>query len=134
MDDIDRLLGSDAWEVEIFSLYNRAQDSGSRVVVASKLPRRELAVSLDDLASRLAQLPTFRLAALDDAGRVDALTLRASHRGLELPRETAQFLLSRTRRDMASLYELLDRLDAEALRAQRRLTVPFVRDVLKDGA
>jgi chromosomal replication initiation ATPase DnaA len=32
---------------------------------------------------------------------------------------------------MASLYELLDKLDLEALRAQRRLTIPFVRDVLK---
>ena len=32
---------------------------------------------------------------------------------------------------MASLYDVLDVLDEEALRAQRRLTVPFVRDVLK---
>jgi hypothetical protein len=31
---------------------------------------------------------------------------------------------------MASLYELLDRLDIAALRAQRRLTIPFVRDSL----
>jgi chromosomal replication initiation ATPase DnaA len=31
---------------------------------------------------------------------------------------------------MASLYGLLDKLDLEALRAQRRLTIPFVRDVL----
>jgi hypothetical protein len=33
---------------------------------------------------------------------------------------------------MASLYRLLDRLDAEALRAQRRLTIPFVKSVLLD--
>jgi hypothetical protein len=33
---------------------------------------------------------------------------------------------------MASLYALLDRLDAEALRAQRRLTIPFVRSVVGD--
>jgi hypothetical protein len=31
---------------------------------------------------------------------------------------------------MGSLYALLDTLDREALRAQRRLTVPFVREVL----
>jgi chromosomal replication initiation ATPase DnaA len=31
---------------------------------------------------------------------------------------------------MTSLYRLLDKLDAEALIAQRRLTIPFVRDVL----
>jgi chromosomal replication initiation ATPase DnaA len=32
---------------------------------------------------------------------------------------------------MASLYGLLDKLDLEALRAQRRLTIPFVRGVLQ---
>jgi DnaA family protein len=67
---------------------------------------------------------------LDEAGRVQALKLRARHRGLELPDDTARFLLSRSRRDMTSLYRLLDKLDAEALIAQRRLTIPFVRDVL----
>jgi DnaA family protein len=56
--------------------------------------------------------------------------LRARHRGLELPDDTAKFMLSRSRRDMASLYRLLDKLDTEALIAKRRLTVPFVRDVL----
>ncbi len=39
--------------------------------------------------------------------------------------------MSRSRRDMRSLYELLDKLDLEALRAQRRLTIPFVKDVLQ---
>jgi chromosomal replication initiation ATPase DnaA len=32
---------------------------------------------------------------------------------------------------MASLYLLLDKLDTEALIAQRRLTIPFVREVLQ---
>jgi hypothetical protein len=31
---------------------------------------------------------------------------------------------------MASLFELLDTLDEAALVAQRRLTVPFIREVL----
>jgi hypothetical protein len=31
---------------------------------------------------------------------------------------------------MSSLYQLLDKLDTEALIAKRRLTVPFVRGVL----
>jgi DnaA family protein len=35
------------------------------------------------------------------------------------------------KRDMASLYAMLDRLDTEALKAKRRLTVPFVKKVLE---
>jgi DnaA-homolog protein len=60
------------------------------------------------------------------------LQLRARHRGLELPDDTARYLLTRSRRDMTSLYALLDRLDRESLRTQRRLTVPFVREVLQN--
>ncbi len=41
--------------------------------------------------------------------------------------------MARSRRDMRSLYELLDKLDGEALRAQRKLTIPFVREVLQAG-
>jgi DnaA family protein len=82
------------------------------------------------LQSRLARLATFQVRTLSDEERIEALQLRAEHRGLDLPDDTARFLLSRSRRDMASLYELLDKLDEEALRAQRRLTIPFVKEVL----
>ena len=56
--------------------------------------------------------------------------LRARVRGLELPDETLQWLQRRFPRDMRSLYELLDTLDEAALVAQRRLTIPFIREVL----
>ena len=39
-------------------------------------------------------------------------------------------LLSRQQRDLPALFALLDRLDQASLAAQRRLTIPFVRDVL----
>jgi DnaA family protein len=76
-------------------------------------------------------LPVFRVHTLGDAERVEALQLRARHRGLDLPDDAAHYLLRRSRRDMASLYDLLDKLDLEALRAKRRLTVPFVREVMQ---
>ena len=59
----------------------------------------------------------------------NALTLQ-DELGLDLPVETANYLLTRKTRDMASLYSLLDKLDQEALKAQRRLTIPFVKTVL----
>jgi DnaA family protein len=76
------------------------------------------------------RLPPFHVQPLADTDRVRALQLRASMRGLDLPVETANYLLTRRKRDMASLYALLDRLDLESLKAQRRLTIPFVKTVL----
>jgi len=131
IDDIDTVLSEDDWEAALFGLCNQLADSGGQLVIAAGAAPRESGIRLADLASRLARLPVFRMHTLDDEQRIAALKLRAQHRGLELPDDSAHYLITRSRRDMASLYELLDKLDLEALRAQRKLTIPFVRDVLR---
>ena len=130
LDDVDGIAGDDDWERALFLLYIDAMAKAVALVMSAAAPARQCGFGLPDLESRFTQLPTFRLSELDEEGRKAALRLRAKHRGLELPDATADYLLSRQQRDMSSLYALLDRLDAEALAARRRLTVPFVRSVL----
>ena len=67
---------------------------------------------------------------LDDPGRAELLRLRAARRGLQLEDAAIDWLLKRVDRDVASLTALFERLDRESLAAQRRLTVPFLRQVL----
>lgn len=131
IDDIDAVAGQEEWDHALFDLCNQLFDAGGHLVVSASAAPRECAINLADLQSRFSRLPVFQLRPLDDKARVAALQLRSRHRGLELPDDTASYLLKRSRRDMASLYEVLDRLDKEALRAKRRLTIPFVRDVLE---
>jgi DnaA family protein len=134
IDNIDRVAGQDEWEVALFNLFNDLQESDGQLIVSARSAPRECGIVLADLASRMSRLPVFQVRALDEQQRVAALQLRARHRGLELPDDTAAYMLKRSRRDMASLYGLLDKLDLEALRAQRRLTIPFVRDVLQQDS
>jgi DnaA family protein len=131
IDDVDRVAGSGDWELALFTLFNDLDAANGQLVVSASVSPRECGFCLADLTSRMSRLPVFQLRSLDEGRLAAALQLRAGHRGLELPDETAAYLLKRSRRDMASLYELLDKLDLEALRAQRRLTIPFVRDVLR---
>lgn len=133
LDDIDSVASDADWEHALFDLCNQIADAEGRLVVAAATSPRAAPFALADLESRLSRLAIFQVHELDDSARVAALQLRARHRGLDLPTDTAHYLLKRSRRDMASLYQLLDRLDDEALRAQRRLTIPFVRDVLEGG-
>ena len=130
LDDIDTAAGMAHWEHALFVLYNQVVEAGGQIVAAASVAPRAAGFVLADLGSRLTALPAFQMQPLDEDARRRALQLRAAQRGLDLPDDTAQFLLSRSRRDMASLYGLLDKLDDAALRAQRRLTIPFVRDVL----
>ncbi len=131
IDDVDTVAGQEAWEAALFALCNQVQDAGVDLIISATSAPRESPFKLEDLKSRFAKLPVFQVHDLDDDERLLALQLRSAHRGLELPDDTAQYLLKRSRRDMASLYDLLDTLDREALRAKRRLTIPFVRSVLE---
>ncbi len=130
LDDIDTIAGSEEWQRSLFALCNQAQDSGGILVISASATARECGFTLKDLQSRFSRLPPFHIQPLADPDRARALQLRAKLRGLALPTETANYLLTRRKRDMASLYALLDRLDREALKAQRRLTIPFVKTVL----
>lgn len=131
IDDVHVVAGDRAWEEALFRLFIDASENGCVLTVAADTTPRGAGFALADLESRFSLLPAFQLNPLGDSERQAALQLRARHRGLELPDETASFLITRQRRDMASLYALLDRLDGEALVAQRRLTIPFVKSVLE---
>jgi DnaA-homolog protein len=131
LDDIDRVAGQLEWERAIFSLLRELEDAGGRLLLSAQTPPALVRWALADLGSRCAAGAVFQLRALDEDERRAALQLRARLRGLELPEETWQWLRRRFPRDMRTLYELLDTLDEAALAAQRRLTVPFIREVLQ---
>jgi DnaA-homolog protein len=133
LDDIDAVIGRDDWERGIFALLRELQDAGGSLIAAAQAPPALLAFALPDLGSRCAAGAVLQLRLLDEAEQGQALQLRARVRGFELPDETLQWLLRRFPRDMASLYGLLDTLDEAALVAQRRLTIPFIREVLNAG-
>jgi DnaA family protein len=130
VDDVHRLAGNMAWERALFGVYNAMHDHAGNLVVAGDRSPGELVFALPDLESRLRSGPVFQLLALNDAGRLDALQAHAKARGLELPAATARYLLRRTRRDMHTLAAMLEALDRASLAAQRRLTIPFVRQAL----
>jgi len=131
LDDVDAVAGKLAWERALFGLFREIEERGGRLIAAARTPPALLGWALPDLASRFAACAVFQLRMLDEAEQRAALRLRAQVRGLDLPEETARWLQLRFPRDMRTLYELLDTLDEAAIIAQRRLTVPFIRTVLK---
>jgi DnaA-homolog protein len=130
LDDIHLVCGDPAWELEIFRMFNQLRESGSRLIVSANCPPARLPVKLADLNSRLEWGLCCQLNPLDDEGRVQLLTASAHRRGLELPEETARYILSRATRETGSLLQLMDRLDRASLVAQRRLTIPFIKTVM----
>ena len=130
LDDLDAVAGRSDWEEALFHLFNRLRDSGRRLLLAASSSPRELPVQLADLQSRLTLALVFQLQSLSDEDKLRALQLRASRRGLHLSDEVGRFILTRGERSMSALFELLERLDQASLQAQRKLTIPFLKETL----
>jgi DnaA family protein len=133
LDDVDAVTGTREWERALFAVLREMQERGARLVMSAEVPPALIKWSLPDLGSRCAASAIFQLRPLDEEEQQEALKLRARVRGVELPDDTARWLLRRFPRDMRTLYDLLDTLDEASLVAQRRLTVPFIRTVLKEN-
>jgi DnaA family protein len=134
VDDVQSVAGDPAWEEALFRLFNAASELRHRLVFAANAAPRQIAWRLSDWQSRASACVIYQLRDLDESGRAEALRLRAAQRGLELPSETSDYLLRRLPRDLPSLFEILDQLDEASLAAQRRLTIPFIRDALERHA
>jgi DnaA family protein len=131
VDDVDAVAADAVWETALFGLFNAAAELRTRLIFAAAAAPRQLEWGLEDWRSRAAACIVYQVRELDDVGRIEALRLRAAQRGLQLPNETAEYLVKRLPRDAHSLFEILDQLDEASLVAQRRLTIPFIRDALE---
>lgn len=134
IDDVTAIAGDDAWERGLFDLFNRVRQGGGTLLVAGDTRPDQAGFQLPDLVSRLAWGVTYVIRPLAERDVIAALACRALARGLQLPEETAQYLLKRYPRDLPTLFALFDTLDTASLVEQRRLTVPFVRAVLDGDA
>ncbi len=130
LDGLDAIAGGREDEVALFDFHNRARSSGLNVLYTAHGIPDDIGLVLPDLRSRLQQCLRLVLDPLDDEGRREVLRDRAQRRGLVLEEAALDWLLTRTDRDLGALVVLLDRLDRASLAAQRRITVPFLRQVL----
>lgn len=130
IDQLQLAVGSPEWEEPLFHLFNRLRDAGCSLLIAADRPPRQLFLKLPDLASRLSWGLVFRIWALDDDGKCEALKARAQQRGIDLADDVAQFIMHRSPRQTGELFALLNQLDRASLAAQRRITIPFVKEVM----
>jgi DnaA family protein len=132
IDDLDAIAGERDAEHALFDLYNRCRAERTTLLFAAATPPIGLEVGLPDLLSRLSACTQVALKPLDEAQRRELLRTRASARGLELDGNVLDWLFARGKRDLGSLFEVLDRIDRAALAAKRRVTLPFLRELLRE--
>ncbi|MDI9818951.1 MULTISPECIES: DnaA regulatory inactivator Hda [unclassified Legionella] len=132
IDDIDIIAGHGAWEEALFHLYNKVRDNEKTILlISSRQPLMSIDIRLADLRSRLSWGLVIQLNELEDELKIKTLQQYARKRGFELASSVGHFLINRCARNMHDLQSILNRLDEASLAAQRKITVPFAKTILK---
>lgn len=132
LDDVDSICGDGDWEQAVFHLYNRLRDNHTRLLMTAQTAPAGLPVKLSDLKSRLTWGLVLQLHPLSEEDVIRALQQRSLQRGFELNQEVGEYLIRRCPRDMKSLFAILQRLDEASLAAKRKVTIPFVKELLQE--
>lgn len=127
IDDIQLIAGHAVWEEAVFHLFNRIRQENNTLIVGGNAAPRQLPIALPDLVSRLSWGVVFQLLPLDDENKIEAIKLRANLRGFKLPDDVAKYLVHHASRSMNDLCQMLDHLDKASLSAQRKVTIPFIK-------
>jgi DnaA-homolog protein len=130
LDDVHLIAGLPQWEEALFHLFNRLMDAGGRIILSANELPKALPFALQDLVSRLTWGIVFQLHPLADEEKLYVLKMRAERRGMDLPDEVGRFILTHCPRHMGTLLAAFDALDKTSLTLKRRLTIPFVKEVL----
>jgi chromosomal replication initiation ATPase DnaA len=119
-----------AVERPLLHLLNMIADQRGHLLLTAPLPPSRWATALPDLRSRLLAMPSVEVRAPDDA-LIGAVLLKLfADRQLAVGEEVIIYMLHHMERSFAAASRLVAALDAAALAAQRRITVPLVRQVL----
>jgi DnaA family protein len=120
------------WELAMFALINKVkQQHASKLVITAVDGPKQLAdkLCLPDLGSRLTWGVTYQLAELLDEHKSQLLIAKAAQQGFDLPIVCASYLCTRYSRNLHDLMNMLAKLAEYSLRSQRKITLPFIKEM-----
>lgn len=131
-DNIERIAGNTAWELAFFNFFNQHRDRGHKLIVSASSAPNDIAIQLPDLKTRLNWGLSLKIQPLTDSDLIAALIFKANQMGFEIAPQAGRFLLTHYDRDLTSLWALLEKLDKASLAAKRKLTIPFLKQILDE--
>ena len=132
VDNIEQIAGNNEWEQAFFNFYNLHRDANNKLVVTANCPPKYLAIQLPDLKTRMSWGLTLKLKALSDEQQLNALIYKANDLGFEIPVKVGRFLITHYARDLPSIWTLLDKIEQATLAAKRKLTIPFLKQIMTE--
>lgn len=132
IEDIEPALADgDGTERALFHAHNLVAQGGGALLLTAREAASRWNLRLPDLRSRMLALPAVEVKAPDDGMLAAVLTKLFADRQMPPDADVIHFVASRIERSFSVLGRVVDTLDRAALAAQRGITIPFAREVLR---
>jgi DnaA family protein len=132
VDNLDVLCGIQKWEEKFYQIINSSKNEGSKLIFTLSENPSYLDCRLADFQSRLSWGLLLQLQLTGDTDIGDVIKLRAGLLGIELSKEVIAYLLVHYSRQLSTQIEILRVLDRASLSAQKKITIPLIKQTLAD--
>ena len=119
-------------ETELFHRWNRAQETGTPLLLVANAPPGGWPIGLPDLASRLGAAQHLAIEDPDEAMLADLLALHAEQRGFVLGPDAAAYLVPRVERSHLGAERVVATIDQLSLERKQAPTLALWRDALEE--
>jgi len=130
IDDLECVVGHSEWQQGLTWLYNELRDNRHSIVMSANISPTNIPLEVDDLKSRLSWDQVYQIKPPNDELKIQILKQKARHRSFELSDEVIEFIIRRVDRDLSTLMSILDKIDHASLAAKRKITIPFVKELI----
>ncbi|WP_347988002.1 DnaA regulatory inactivator Hda [Methylomonas sp. AM2-LC] len=134
LDNLQHIAENAVWQLSLFNFYNNHRQNNGRLLLTADCPPKFLPFSLLDLKTRMGWGLTLKIQSLRDDQLIEALTYKAHDLGFDIPPGVGKFLLNHYVHDLSALWVLLEKIDRATLVAKRKLTIPFLKQILEEQA
>jgi chromosomal replication initiation ATPase DnaA len=120
-------------ETALFHRWNRAQESGTPLLIVANADEGGWTVRLPDLASRLGGSLHLRIGPPDETMMADLIALHAELRGFTLGPDAIQYLVARGERSHLGIERLVEAIDRLSLERKQPPTAAIWREALDEA-
>ncbi len=132
LDEIEQVVGDAKWELALANLLTKSSVQGHTVILSGQASINDWEIATQELAKALVNVLPVPISPLEEKEEViAALQRHSSKQGFELPLEVGNFLIKNFSSDLQELLAVLKLLEQATLVEKRRLTLPFVKQVLQ---
>lgn len=132
LDDMQNIADNPDWQQALFNFYNIHRQNNHQLVLTADCPPKFLPFQLLDLKTRMSWGLTLKIQELSEDQLIAALTHKAHYLGFDIPHKVGKFLLNHYVHDLPALWLLLEEIDRATLAAKRKLSIPFLKQILAE--